>query len=120
MNTLLSEKSLVALFCFLFAASALFLFWQNERELDPNYQKDWWVLSFAAPENKASFDFTVENHSAATEFRYKVVVGKETLLEETFQAASGATTTITPVFPRKEARTTIVVTSGSETREIYR
>jgi len=120
MNTLFSEKSLVAFFALLFAASALFLFWQNERKLDPNYQKDWWILSFAAPKDQESFAFTVENHSATTQFRYQVVADKETLTEETFQVASGATTTITPVFSRKESRTEIVVTSGSKTQRIYR
>lgn len=120
MNTLFSEKSLVAFFCLLFAASTLFLFWQNERELDPNYQKDWWVLSFAAPEDQESFAFTIENHSATTEFHYQIVADKKTLVEETFQVASGTTGTITPVFSRKESRTEIVVTSGSKTQKIYR
>ena len=120
MNMLLSEKSVIVIFSLLFAASALFLFWQNESELDPNYQKDWWVLSFAAPKDQESFDFTVENHSLATEFHYRIVADKETLAEETVQIASGSTATITPVFAHSEKRTAVIVTSGSKTQEIYR
>jgi hypothetical protein len=51
MKTSFTEKRLILLFVLLFAVSSLYLFWQNERGLDQNLGKDWWILSFDEPMN---------------------------------------------------------------------
>lgn len=117
----MSQKTLIAIFFIFFAASALFLFWQNERELDPNRNKNWWTLAFAAPQESDNLSFIVENHSDQNNFRYKVIGNKETLADETFEVPRGETKTISPSLTTDPTiRTSIVVTNGKEQKEIYR
>lgn len=117
----MSQKHLILISLALFAAGAAFLFWQNERELDPDRGKDWWTLSFAIPSSPGSLAFTVENHSDQTDFRYEIIVDRQTLSEETFELKRGATTTIAPELgAHPDARTSVTVTAGMEKKEIYR
>lgn len=121
MNFAFSEKHLVIIFCILFAASAFFLFWQNERELDPNQGKSWWTLSFAVPEQPGSLTFTIDNHSDNTDFGYEIVVNKKSLTKASFTVAKGNAITVTPdIEAAPDVRTLIIVTAGNEKKEIYR
>ncbi len=120
MNISRSENFLILIFCALFFVSAVFLFTQNERELDPDTNKDWWVLSFAAPEKEGDLAFTVENHSDTTVFRYTLMADKRIVVEEPFELPSGKTTTITPTVLPTGKRISIIVTDGTEKKEIYR
>ncbi|MDP2837837.1 MAG: hypothetical protein Q8O53_00975 [Candidatus Moranbacteria bacterium] len=116
-----SEKHLVLWFIALFAVGVLFLFWQNKRELDPNLGKSWWTLSFATPEHQESLDFTIENYSNATTFHYEVVAEKKVLASETINLIRGEKKTIAPtIVLNSEIRTSIIVTAGTEKKEIYR
>lgn len=115
------QRSLIAIFILLFIGSALFLFWRNDTELDPNSGKSWWILSFAAPENLASLTFTIENYSDNTEFQYEVIANKQKIGNETFEVKRGEKKTLTPaVSAHPETRTSIIVTTGKEKKEIYR
>lgn len=117
----MQHKALIAFTCLLFASSALFLFWQNERELDPERGKSWWTLSFAAPQASADLSFTVVNHSDQTEFRYEVTASKEVLATETFSVKRGTELTITPPLTAEpDKRTTVTVSTEKEKKEIYR
>ena len=117
----MSQKFLITIFFIFFAASALFLFWQNERELDPNRNKNWWTLAFAAPQESDSLSFIVENHSDQNNFRYKIIANKETLAEETLEIKRGETKTISPILTAvSDIRTSVIVTDGKEQKEIYR
>jgi hypothetical protein len=125
MNTHFSEKQLVGIFCILFAVSALFLFWQNKRELNPNFEKSWWTLSFAEAKNENSLAFTITNHTDRSEFTYEtsyaVTPGTVTTSRSTIIVAPGEMKTIIPDFVRNpDSRTTITVTAGTEKQEIYR
>lgn len=121
MKFLFSEKCLILIFCLLFVSSSLFLFWKNERELDPDQGKSWWTLSFATPENRKDLTFIIENHSAQTDFHYQITEEKRILKEATVEINLGAQQRITPdIAPHTTARTSIIVTSGTEKKEIYR
>lgn len=125
MNTHFSEKQLIGIFCVLFAVSALFLFWQNKRGLDPNFEKLWWTLSFVEAKDENSLAFTITNHTDRSEFTYETsyATTPDTAVttRNTVIIAPGETKTITPDFVRNpDFRTTITVTTGSETQEIYR
>jgi len=125
MHSLLSEKYLILLFTVLFSLSAVFLFWQNKRELDPNQGKSWWTLSFAAPGDQDSLTFVVENHTSENEFRYYIthsdVEDIETSFQESFFVAPGETKTITPPVTTEGHRKTIItVTSEAKSQQIYR
>ncbi len=117
----LSEYTLVIVFALLFAASSAFLFWQNDRALDPDQGKSWWTLSFAAPENPVSLDFTLENHSDTTTFTYEILSEKRMLSTGILSPKRGESVTIRPQVPfPSDTRVSIVVSDGTEKKEIYR
>lgn len=121
MNTFLSEKNLIILFCFLFTVSATFLFWQNKRELDPNFEKSWWTLSFTQPENQNSLAFTIANHSPNTSFHYQISANKTILSTSTIEVRTGTSEIITPsIVPDRSSRTSIIVTTDTGEQEIYK
>lgn len=104
-----------------FTATTVFLFWQNERELDPDQGKNWWTFSFTAPEREESLSFTLENHSDKTDFQYEIAVGKEIISKDTFIAKRGEKTIVTPPsIAKQKERVKITVTTGNEKKEIYR
>lgn len=122
-NNNMQHKTLIAFSLIFFALSAVFLFWQNERELDPDQGKNWWILSFALPQDPSSLSFMVENHSDQTAFRYEIIVNKEIRLQDTFSVNRGETLTVTPPLSAKTGeRTSITVSSDKDKdrKEIYR
>ncbi len=120
MKTSFTENRLILLFVLLFAVSSLYLFWQNERGLDQNLGKDWWILSFDEPMNEGNLTYTVENHSNNTEFRATITEGSTLLAEETFSLPKGQSKTLTPTVPSSASRTVITVTTGTQKKAIYR
>ncbi|MEI8096707.1 MAG: hypothetical protein WCG73_01220 [Candidatus Moraniibacteriota bacterium] len=117
----MEQKKLILISILLFISSAFFLFWQNDRELDPDLGKNWWTLSFSLPNQPESLGFIVENHSDQTKFSYEIAVGKEIILKEMFTAKHGESTTITPPSIKKQSgRVKITVMAGTEKKEIYR
>lgn len=117
----LSEYTLVIVFSLLFAASSAFLFWQNDRALDPDQGKSWWTLSFATPQDPQSLDFTVENHSDTATFTYEILSEKRMLSTGIASPKRGESVTIRPQVPfPSDTRVSIVVSDGTETKEIYR
>ncbi len=119
----MTQKSLIFVCIALFAASALFLFWQNDRELDPKRGKSWWTLAFASPKEPADLSFIIENHSDQIDFRYEIAADKTVLLRDAFSVNRGETLTITPpLAAQADTRTMITVSSDKDkdTKEIYR
>lgn len=117
----MQQKTLIVVSLVFFAFGAVFLFWQNERELDPDRGKNWWTLSFAAPQESANLSFIVENHSDQTDFRYEITAHKEILLQDTFSVNRGETLTITPPLSAKtDERTGVSVSGSKDKQEIYR
>lgn len=117
----MSQKYLIAVTLFFFIAGALFLFWKNARELDPDQGKNWWTLAFVSPENSEDLSFIVENHSSGTDFRYEITIGKTPAAEESFMVERGEKMTVTPSLAAKDGeRTKVTVILGAEKKEIYR
>ncbi|MEK9151104.1 MAG: hypothetical protein AAB547_00555 [Patescibacteria group bacterium] len=117
----MTQKRLIFISSALFVAGSAFLFWQNERELDPDRGKNWWVVSFASPQDPADLSFTIENHSDQEEFRYEIIAGKTVLTRDIFSVRRGETLTINPPLSAKTAeRTTVTTSAGKEKKEIYR
>lgn len=57
-----------------------FLFMKNDRELDPNYQKNWWTLAFATLPAPSNLSFMITNHTNTESFTY-TIKNDSTLLE---------------------------------------
>lgn len=120
-NNNMQQKTLISISLLLFALGAVFLFWQNERELDPDQGKNWWVIAFALPKESSDLSFTIENHSDQASFRYEIAADKAVLLQETLSVNRGETLTVTPpLTAQTDTRTTITVNSGNDTKKIYR
>ncbi|OIP58397.1 MAG: hypothetical protein AUK19_03630 [Candidatus Moranbacteria bacterium CG2_30_45_14] len=117
----MTQKSLPISFLLLFIASTLFLFWQSDRELNPDQGKNWWTLSFVLPKQTESLSFNLENHSNQTAFSYEISVGREIISKETFTAKRGERTTVLPPSIKEQSeRVKITVSTGTEKKEIYR
>ena len=115
------EKKLIIIAALIFIASALFLFWQNERELDSLRGKNWWAASFAEPGNRESLDIGVANYSGNPDFRYEVTAGTEVLAGETFSVQPGAEQAVhVSVLPQTGTRTQIRIFHGTEKQELFR
>ena len=120
-NNTMSQKSLLIAFLAFFTVSSLVLFWQNDREMDPDQGKNWWTLSFTLPKESESLSFIVENHSDQSSFQYEIMVGKMVIARESFTAKPGEKTIITPPSITEQLeRVKITVTTGTEKKEIYR
>lgn len=116
-----TEKHIVIIFCALFFLSALYLFWQNGQELNPNQGKSWWVLSFTSPTDSHSLVFIIENHSDTQTFHYQILQDKAVREERDISVPKGSSSTVTPnVQPSGDTRTKIIVTTQTEKKEIYR
>jgi hypothetical protein len=114
------EMGLVVLFVVLFAASALFLSFTVERNLDPDAGKNWWALAFDSPKSE-SLSFFIENHGSGTGFSYAVLQDKATLDTGTIDIAKGARKDIFVPAEAGTGRITVTVTDASgKKKEIYR
>lgn len=118
---IMSQKNLIIILLFFFTVSAVFLFWQNDRELDPDQGKSWWTLAFASPQEPENLSFIVENHSDQETFEYEIMADKTLVTKDSFVVKRGEKATITPILTAKASeRTKITVTLGTEKKEIYR
>ena len=119
----MSQQKIVILFFVLFAFSALFLFWQNERELNPHYQKSWWTLAFADPNTPTSLDCIIENYGQDRDFSYTVFHENSVVTEESFEMKAGDVRTLHLTLPENtplEGTIKVRVTSQGESKEVYR
>ncbi|MBI2439629.1 MAG: hypothetical protein HYV45_03475 [Candidatus Moranbacteria bacterium] len=117
----MEQKSSIIFIVFLLVFSTMFLFWQNERELDPNYEKNWWTLAFAEPQNITDLSFVVENYTDNADFSYEVVRDKQVLEKKSFTLKRGERKNISlSIRNDVSSRTSVMVRNGKEKKEIYR
>ncbi len=117
----MSHSKILEWCIFFFILASAFLFQINVKELDPNFEKNWWTVSLASPAEEESLAFTIDNHSVHTTFMYEIMVGKNTIAKESFEVKKQEQTTITPPFLRKQSeRVKIIVTTDNEKKELYR
>lgn len=117
----MTEKRLLASLFFLFAVSAAFLFYVNERGLDPDQGKDWWSLSFTAPREDRSFVFTIANHTQNTTFQYTIDHNGDLLTEGILSVGAGQSIDYDPRLSKvTTGRITITVSHDGRDEHIYR
>ncbi len=75
------QKIIIAFIVFLFIASSLYLFYANEREMNYDFNKNWWLAYFNEPRDQ-SVNFILENHSDSSVFDYEIMIGKNKIYEE--------------------------------------
>jgi hypothetical protein len=114
------EVFAVAVVVALFVVASGWLFFQVNRELDPNDGKNWWTLAFES-RDAGSLSFGIENHSDSTTFSYSVSHDKDVIDAGALTLEKGGRKTISPSENAAAGRTIITVTaSDGSTKEIYR
>lgn len=78
-----------------------FLFMKNDRELDPNYQKNWWTLAFTALPAPADLSFVITNHTQTESFTYTIKSGTTTLETQEIRVPRGTSLVIQPEYIRE-------------------
>ena len=121
---LTDQRKIILAFFVLFIFSTIFLFWQNEQELDPNKNKSWWTLSFTNPNDETDTDFTIENYGTSRSFTYQIENDKKILAEGNVTLNIGEKQAIDTSLDQAQINAdtplSIHVSSGEETKEIYR
>lgn len=114
------SSQLVAITITMFLLSAIWLSWISKKQMDPDYQKNWWVLSFDDPKS-SSLNFTIENHSNSNKFHWEISIDKTKIKEGDVAIDKGQQKTI-PVSANnmENKKATITVTSGENKKEIYK
>ncbi len=110
------ETALASLFLALFVVSAAFLSWKIDRDLDPDYGKEYWVIAFEE-RGELSSGFFIENHSDEAEFTYTVSGGGETLASGTVPIARGEKRIIDLSASDIAGRVTITVEDGQKKKK---
>lgn len=81
-----------------------------------------WMLYFTDPKSD-SLDFTIENHSKNSDFRYEILIDKKVVIDSKLSVPLGETKTV-PI-PKEtldlsNRKITIIVTAGDNKKEIYK
>jgi hypothetical protein len=103
----------------LFIISSVFLFGKNEQGLNPDYQKDWWAVSFVDAKN-TDLSFNIENHSNNNNFSWEIVSGKDTLKKGDLIVARGEKKDIPIDLSNLKNKILVRVSDGKEFQEIYK
>jgi hypothetical protein len=91
----MKSSTLILATAVLFGISTLVLSFIVNREIDPNYRKDWFAIAFVTPDSETP-DFVIANHSPEQSFRYTIESRGKTLIDELITARTGETLTIHP------------------------
>lgn len=91
----MKSSALILTTAILFIVCASILSFIVERDLDPNYEKDWFAIGFMTLSGDAP-DFIIENHSQEESFRYTIRSGGQTLSDSSFTAKRGESLDIHP------------------------
>ena len=79
-----------------------------------------WMLYFNKPADN-SLDFTIENHSGATDFRYEIVSGKNVLKSADVHMKNNQITSIPVSLGNADMKkVTVRVSDGTGSKEIYK
>ncbi len=91
----MKSSTLILSTAFLFILCSSVISFLVDKQLDPNYKKDWFAIGFISLSGDTP-DFILTNHSVDTAFRYEVQSKGKTLSEGTFTTEKGETRTIHP------------------------
>lgn len=86
----------------IFFATA-FLFMKNDRELDPNYQKNWWTLAFSRLPASSDLSFIITNHTKTDRFTYTLKNDTSTLETKEVSIPQGTSRIIQPEYSPQES-----------------
>jgi hypothetical protein len=119
----MSTKKIIIILIISLLLSSIWLSYNETRQADLDYQKNWWVVYFENPSG-SSLNFTIENHSKETAFNYKIMGDKNILEEKNISIKNNRQQKINidPVAFENisERKITIIITDGNNKKEIYK
>jgi hypothetical protein len=121
----MDKKTTIFILTVFIFISLIYLSYIGEKQLDPNWHKNWWVLSFENPKDN-SLNFVIENHSDKNNFHWQVSSDDDKILEGDEKIQKGEVQKIAPEKSTEDLcsdgkrKVTIAVTSGITKREIYK
>lgn len=118
------SKKIILLIVAMFLLSSLWLSYISQKQMNPDYQKDWWTLSFDSPKS-SSLDFVITNHSKGSNFHWQLLAGTTSLKEGdvSLQPGQNKTVSISPevAASNSDKKNTIIVTDAKKSvKEIYK
>ena len=117
------QKKIIIFISVLFIASSVWLFYQNDKQTNPDLNKNWWAVSFIDSKSN-NLDFTIENHSNRTDFHWEVSDGENKLKEGDVKIEKGAFSELNSAYAELSSedniKITITVSAGDEKKEIYK
>lgn len=86
---------LILMVVIIFMISSTTIAFIVQKELDPNYKKDWFTIGFITLSNDSA-DFILTNHSSTDTFRYTISSGGKIKIEDSFTVENGQTLSVHP------------------------
>jgi hypothetical protein len=116
----MSHRNIILTTILLLVISFMSLSFVEWRAMDPDTDKNWWVLAFADPHGSKT-DFIIENHSDSTRFSYEILADSTKVQDSTVEISKGETKTISTNHEVTDQKITIIVqTSEGDKKEIYK
>jgi hypothetical protein len=119
----MSSKIIIIATVVLLIASFSILFVIETKNHNPDYKKNWSVVSFENPRDN-SLDFAIENHlGEKTKYEYEILADGRKIAEEKVEIEAGEKLKIAPVLgfeKEKSAKITIEVSAGDLKYGIYK
>lgn len=116
----MNQRTIILFTAILFISVSFFLFYVSDKNMDPANNKDWWSLSFENPKDN-SLDFSVDNFSKVSQFKWEIYADKNKIAEGSVEAVKGEKKNINPgVAGESGKKMTITVYSGEDKKEIYK
>jgi hypothetical protein len=115
-----SQKLIIFSIVTFFIASSAWLFYVSEKFADPAYDSAWWGIYFENPK-ESDLNFIIENHSIKEDFHWEVSSDGQKNQEGSVKIPLGGSQRISIENEDTTAKkTTIRVSDGTETKEIYK
>ena len=114
-----SEK-IIFFIVLLFIVGASYLFSIDSRYNNPQYNQDWFALSFSQPQTN-NFDFTIENFTSQSDFHWEILT-EEKKISEGFAIIAPRNKKEIKIEAdiQEKGKITVRVSSPKETGEIYK
>lgn len=118
------QKKIIIFITILFIASSFWLFYQSDKQTNPDLNKNWWAVYFVDPKSD-NLNFIIENHSDKNDFHWEILADKNKVKEDNIKIEKGAQSELNSDSELssdefKNKKITVDISSGDEKKEIYK
>lgn len=116
----MNEKRIIIAIVIFMIVSFLFLAYNEKKQQDPDYQKDWWAVYFIDPKSN-SLSFVIENHGNSPEFHWQILKNKKVAEEGDVNIKKGSSVNIAPdMSANVPDKIDVKISDGKSDKEIYK